>query len=206
MVSNLNPKTEEIPEEESGPSDAELVLKSQQGDIRAFDGLVERYHGRIYGLTYNMTSNREDAEDLTQEVFVKAFEALPRFKGKSSFYTWLYRIAVNKTINYRKKRNRKRALSLDQFDQDIKTDDVYHELTAKGSPLRNISLSELQEKLNEALQLLSEKHRTVVVMHDMQGIPHDEIAKVVGASVGTVRSRLFYARRQMQTELTEFMK
>ena len=206
MAKNLNPKVEEAPEEDAGPSDAELVLKSQQGDVRAFDVLVERYHGKIYGLTYNMTSNREDAEDLTQDVFVKAFEALPRFKGKSSFYTWLYRIAVNKTINYRKKRNRKRALSLDQFDQEIKTDDVYHDLTTKGSPLRNISLSELQEKLNEALQHLSEKHRTVVVMHDMQGIPHDEIAKVVGASVGTVRSRLFYARRQMQTELTEFVK
>ncbi|WP_372794785.1 RNA polymerase sigma factor [Pontiella sp.] len=199
------PETAESPEEE-GPPDAELVLKAQQGDVQAFDQLVERYHSKIYGLTYNMTSNREDAEDLTQEVFVKAFEALPRFKGKSSFYTWVYRIAVNKTINYRKKRNRKRALSLDSFDQDIKLDDAYHEMTAKGSPLRNISLSELQKKLNEALQNLSEKHRTVVVMHDMQGIPHDEIAKVVGASVGTVRSRLFYARRQMQTELSEFMK
>jgi RNA polymerase sigma-70 factor (ECF subfamily) len=206
MVDSLNPNTEEISEEAIGPDDEELVLKSQQGDVRAFDELVERYHGKIYSLTYNMTSNREDAEDLAQEVFVKAFEALPRFKGNSSFYTWLYRIAVNKTINYRKKRNRKRALSLDQFDQEIKLDDVYHDLTAKGSPLRSISLSELQEKLNEALQHLSEKHRTVVVMHDMQGIPHEEIAKVVKASVGTVRSRLFYARRQMQTELTEFMK
>lgn len=214
MAEDVQPKTDGIPEEIAGdtrpehddPPDGELVLKSQQGDIHAFDQLVDRYHGKIYGLTYNMTSNREDAEDLTQEVFVKAFEALPRFKGNSSFYTWIYRIAVNKTINYRKKRNRKRALSLDQFDQDIKTDDVYHDLTAKGSPLRNISLSELQIKLNEALQNLSEKHRTVVVMHDMQGIPHDEIAKVVGASVGTVRSRLFYARRQMQAELAEFMK
>ena len=191
---------------EGGLPDGDLVFKAQQGDLQAFDELVERYHGKIYGLTYNMTSNREDAEDLTQEVFVKAFNALPRFKGKSSFYTWVYRIAVNKTINYRKKRNRKRALSLDQFDQEIKTDDIYHDLTAKGSPLRNLSLTELQKKLNEALQTLSEKHRTVVIMHDMQGIPHEEIAKVVGASVGTIRSRLFYARRQMQTELTEFMK
>jgi RNA polymerase sigma factor (sigma-70 family) len=195
-----------LPEEEEGSQDSELVLLAQKGDLRAFDELVERYHGKIYGLTYNMTSNREDAEDLTQEVFVKAFEALPRFQGKSSFYTWIYRIAVNKTINYRKKRNRKRALSLDQFDQEIKMDGNYHDLTTKGSPLRNISLSELQIKLNKALQNLSEKHRTVVVMHDMQGIPHEEIAKVVGASVGTVRSRLFYARRQMQSELAEFMK
>ena len=205
---NLEPKEtpEEVPEIDEGPPEEELVRNAQQGDVHAFEELVERYHGKIYGLTYNMTSNREDAEDLTQEVFVKAFEALPRFKGKSSFYTWIYRIAVNKTINYRKKRNRKRALSLDQFDQEIKTDDVYHDLTSKGSPLRNISLTELQEKLNEALQNLSEKHRTVVVMHDMQGIPHEEIAKVVGASVGTVRSRLFYARRQMQSELAEFVK
>ncbi|MDZ8118285.1 RNA polymerase sigma factor [Pontiella agarivorans] len=224
MVDDVNPKPENIPDDkeafaeakdisaeeipaaEEGPSDVELVLKAQHGDVHAFDQLVERYHAKIYGLTYNMTSNREDAEDLTQEVFVKAYEALPRFKGKSSFYTWVYRIAVNKTINYRKKRNRKRALSLDSFEQEIKLDDAYHEMTAKGSPLRNISLSELQKKLNEALQNLSEKHRTVVVMHDMQGIPHEEIAKVVGASVGTVRSRLFYARRQMQTELAEFMK
>ncbi len=192
--------------EPQGPPDEELVLKSQQGDIHAFDELVERYHGKIYGLTYNMTSNREDAEDLTQDIFVKAYQALPRFKGNSSFYTWLYRIAVNKTINYRKKRNRKRAMSLDQFDHEIKLDDVYHDLASKGSPLRHLSLSELQKKLNEALQNLSEKHRTVVVLHDMQGIPHEEIAKMVGASVGTIRSRLFYARRQMQAELSEFMK
>ena len=221
MVADLNNAPEERPDEsemdmeslesqesvqDQGPSDDELVLQAQQGDIHAFDTLVERYHAKIYSLTYNMTSNREDAEDLTQEIFVKAFQALPRFKGKSSFYTWLYRIAVNKTINYRKKRNRKRAMSLDQFDNEIKLDDVYHDLTSKGSPLRNLSLSELQKKLNEAMQNLSEKHRTVVVLHDMQGIPHEEIAKMVGASVGTIRSRLFYARRQLQAELAEFMK
>ncbi len=206
MADDVHPAPDDELTADGGLPDADLVFKAQQGDLSAFDELVERYHGKIYGLTYNMTSNREDAEDLVQEVFVKAFNALPRFKGNSSFYTWVYRIAVNKTINYRKKRNRKRALSLDQFDQEIKTDDVYHDLTAKGSPLRNLSLTELQKKLNEALQALSEKHRTVVVMHDMQGIPHEEIAKVVGASVGTVRSRLFYARRQMQAELTEFMK
>ncbi len=211
MVADIHTEPGESPENEEPDvpqetPDDELVLKAQQGDVHAFDQLVERYHGKIYGLTYNMTSNREDAEDLTQEIFVKAFQALPRFKGKSSFYTWLYRIAVNKTINYRKKRNRKRAMSLDQFDQEIKTDEVYHDLTSKGSPLRNLSLTELQKKLNEALESLSEKHRTVVVLHDMQGIPHEEISKIVGASVGTIRSRLFYARRQLQVELSEFKK
>lgn len=100
MAADLNIEPDEVPEEqevdaealETGPADDELVLQAQQGDVHAFDQLVERYHAKIYGLTYNMTSNREDAEDLTQEIFVKAFQALPRFKGKSSFYTWLYRI------------------------------------------------------------------------------------------------------------------
>jgi RNA polymerase sigma-70 factor (ECF subfamily) len=186
--------------------DRQWVEMAQQGDVAAFDKLVEMYHSRIYTLTYQMTSNREDAEDLTQDIFVKAFEALPRFKGHSSFYTWLYRIGINKTINYRKKRNRNRPLSLDAMEQEVKQDEVYHDLSSKGSPLRNLSLSELQLKLNEAMQRLSEKHRTVVVMHDMQGIPHDEIANVVGVSVGTVRSRLFYARRQLQADLGEYVK
>lgn len=192
---NLEPKQD----------DSQWVELAKTGDTVAFDKLVELYHSRIYTLTYQMTSNREDAEDLTQEIFVKAFEALPRFKGRSSFYTWLYRIGINKTINYRKKRNRHRPLSLDAMEQEVKQDERYHDLSSKGSPLRNLSLSELQLKLNEAMQGLSEKHRTVVVMHDMQGIPHDEIAKVVGVSVGTVRSRLFYARRQLQADLGEYM-
>jgi len=187
-------------------SDIELVADAQLGDVVAFDELVDRYYGKIYGLIYNMTSNREDAEDLVQEVFVKAFTSLPRFRGKSSFYTWIYRIAINKTINYRKKRNAKRTFSLDQFDQEIKMDELYHDLTSKGSPLRNLNLTELQKRLNKALQGLSEKHRAVVILHDMQGIPHETIAKMVGTSVGTVRSRLFYARQQMQNELIEFIK
>ena len=193
---NLEPKQD----------DSQWVELAKTGDTVAFDKLVELYHSRIYTLTYQMTSNREDAEDLTQEIFVKAFEALPRFKGRSSFYTWLYRIGINKTINYRKKRNRNRPLSLDAMEQEVKQDERYHDLSSKGSPLRNLSLSELQLKLNEAMQGLSEKHRIVVVMHDMQGIPHDEIAKVVGVSVGTVRSRLFYARRQLQADLGEYMR
>lgn len=185
--------------------DNDLVRLAQEGDTDAFSTLVERYHSRIYTLTFQMTSSREDAEDLTQEVFVKAFEALPRFKGKSSFYTWLYRIGINKTINYRKKRNRNRPVSLDAMEQEVRSEESYHAFNSKGSPLRNVSLGELQKKLNEAMEGLSEKHRTVVVMHDMQGMPHDEIAKVVGVSVGTVRSRLFYARRQLQAELGDYV-
>ena len=192
-------------DEDKKNEDTELVALAQEGSTNSFNKLVDKYHSRIYSLTYQMTSNREDAEDLTQEIFIKAFEALPRFKGRSSFYTWLYRIGINKTINYRKKRNRNRPISIDALEQDITYDEVYAELDSKDSPLRHIGLNELQVKLNEAMQKLSFKHRTVVVMHDIEGIPHDEIAKIVGVSVGTIRSRLFYARRQLQADLGEYI-
>jgi RNA polymerase sigma-70 factor (ECF subfamily) len=194
-----------IPDEvEEDPTDRELVARAQNLDTEAYNELIRRYHGKIYALVYNMTSNREDAEDLVQEVFVKAYSALKRFKGDSSFYTWVYRIAVNRTINYVKKRKRRAGISLDDMDGAIERDPVMVDLSAKESPFRDATLSELQEKLNTALQTLSEKHRTVVVLHDIQGVPHEEIGQMLGVSAGTVRSRLFYARQILQAELAEY--
>ena len=181
-----------------------LVGRASRGDLAAYDELVRRYQTRIYSLAYNMTSNKEDAEDMVQDVFVKAFSALKNFQGTSSFYTWIYRIAINRTINFLKKRKRKQALSLNDVDEGVERDPAYVELSARESPVRDASLAELQEKLNKALLTLSEKHRTVVVLHDIQGMPHDEIARMTGCSEGTVRSRLFYARQQLQGELAEF--
>lgn len=186
------------------PDDMELVSRSQAGETAAYEELVRRYHGKIYGLVYSMTSSREDAEDLTQEVFVKAWKALGRFRGQSGFYTWVYRIAINRTINFRKKRNRRQGVSFEDFDPDIKQAETYKAFSSKGSVLRKMSLSEFQKKMNEALLTLSEKHRAVVVMHDVQGMPHADIAKIMHCSEGTVRSRLFYARKQLQVELAEF--
>ncbi len=188
------------------PDDRELVTRAQQGDIPAYDQLVQRHQGRIYGLIYNMTGNQQDTEDLVQEVFLKGFKVIKRFKGKSSFYTWIYRIAINRTINFVKKRRNRATLSLNDLDASVENDPAYVELSARESPLRDASLSELQEKLNKALQALSEKHRSVVVLHDIQGIPHDEIGKMMNCSPGTVRSRLFYARQQLQNELAEYVK
>ncbi len=185
-------------------TDRELVARAQQQDVAAYDELVQRYYKKIYALLYNMTSNKEDAEDLIQEVFVKAYSALTRFKGDSSFYTWVYRIAVNRAINYVKRRNKRAGISLDNVDSGIERDKAYVELSAKESPFRDATLSELQEKLNTALQKLSDKHRVVVVMHDIEGVPHDEIARVLGVSSGTVRSRLFYARQILQSELADY--
>ena len=181
----------------------ELIERAQRGDIHAFDHLMTEVQGRIYGLLYNMTSSKEDAEDLLQEVFLKAFQSLPKFRGHSSFYTWVYRIAVNRAINYVKKRKKRQGLSLDDMDLGIERDPALVQMANVDTPEREIRLKELQENLNEALQTLSEKHRTVVIMHDIQGLPHHEIADVLDCSPGTVRSRLFYARRELQAILSE---
>lgn len=187
------------------PPDDELVGRAQQGDVDAYSELVRRHQRKIYALVYHMTSNKEDAEDITQDVFVKAYASLGGFKRDAGFYTWIYRIAVNRTINFRKQRSRRTAVSLDDVDEAVERDPAYVELVARESPVRDASLGELQKKLNEALLTLSEKHRAVVVLHDVQGVPHDEIARMLRVSTGTVRSRLFYARQMMQNELKEFL-
>lgn len=200
---NKVPKTEQSEKE---PDDLSLVHRAQAGDFSAYEELVRRYHGKIYGLVYGMVSNREDAEDLAQEVFVKAWKALGHFREQSGFYTWIYRIALNRTINFRKRRNRRQTVNFDEFDPDIKTAESYREFSSKGSVLRKMSLSEFQEKMNAAMLTLSDKHRAVVTMHDVQGMPHAEIAKIMSCSEGTVRSRLFYAHKKLQAELAEFVK
>lgn len=186
------------------PKDTELVARTKEGDAGAFDELVRRYSPRVYGLVYNMTSNHEETNDVLQDVFLKAFRSIKGFRGDSSFYTWIHTIAMNMTINFLKKRNRRRGLSLDDVDSHIENDPDFIEATAGSDPRREANLSELQKRLNEAMQKLSHDHRAVVTMFDIQGMPHAEIAKILGISEGTVRSRLFYAHRQLQNYLEEF--
>ena len=184
----------------------DLVKLARRGDLKAYDELVKRYQERIYATIYHMTSNHEDANDLAQESFIKAFSALKSFKGGSTFYTWLYRIAVNKTINFLKQRKNKYHLSLNDIDFNAEHDPDLMALISDKTPTRDVALSELQKKLNEALLKLSEPHRMVVVLHDVQGLSHDEIADVMDCNIGTVRSRLFYARQQMQGQLADYLK
>ena len=186
--------------------DAELIARTQAGDASAFDRLVVKYSPRLYGLVYNMTSNHEDTNDLLQDIFAKAYRSINGFRGKSSFYTWMHSISVNMTINFLKKRGRRYAMSLDDIDSNIQNDKEFIELTATASPVRETDLAELQQRLNEAMMKLSYEHRAVVTMFDIQGMPHAEIAKVMGVSEGTVRSRLFYAHRLLQNSLEEFRK
>ncbi|MDQ3313074.1 MAG: sigma-70 family RNA polymerase sigma factor [Verrucomicrobiota bacterium] len=186
--------------------DQQLVARTQEGDVAAFDRLVVKYTARLYGLIYNMTSNHEDTNDLLQDVFSKAYKSIRGFRGKSSFYTWIHSIAVNMTLNFLKKRGRRFNLSLDDVDASIQNDKEFLELTQTSSPVREADLSELQLRLNEAMMKLSDEHRAVVTMFHIQGMPHAEISKILRVSEGTVRSRLFYANRQLQNYLEEFRK
>jgi RNA polymerase sigma-70 factor (ECF subfamily) len=193
--------------EPTAPVDEEtLVQRARGGDLTAYDELVKRYQERIYATIYHMTSNHEDANDLAQESFIKAFQALKHFKGGSSFYTWLYRIAVNKTINFLKQRRHRVHMSLNDLDFNAEHDPDLMALISDKTPRREAGLTELQEKLNAALLKLSEPHRLVVVLHDVQGLSHEEIAKVMNCNIGTVRSRLFYARQQLQAWLADYLK
>jgi RNA polymerase sigma-70 factor (ECF subfamily) len=194
------------PEPPAPVEELQLVTRARQGDLKAYDELVQRYQQRIYATIYHMTSNHEDANDLAQESFIKAFQALKSFKGGSSFYTWLYRIAVNHTINFLKQRKNRTHMSLNDLDFNAEHDPDLVALISDQTPRRASGLKELQEKLNEALLKLSEPHRLVVVLHDVQGQSHEEIAKIMDCNIGTVRSRLFYARQQLQSWLSDYLK
>jgi RNA polymerase sigma-70 factor (ECF subfamily) len=183
-----------------------LVRKAKAGNLRAYDELVRRYQERVYSTIYHMTANHEDANDLAQETFIKAYRALKSFKGDSSFFTWIYRIAVNKTINFLKQRKHRYLLSLNDLDFNAEHDPDVIALISEKTPRREIGLAELQEKLNVALQKLSEKHRLVVTLHDIQGLSHEEISRIMKCNEGTVRSRLFYARQQLQATLSDYLK
>jgi RNA polymerase sigma factor (sigma-70 family) len=197
-------KARTMQDDDSRRHDDELITRAQAGDAAAFDELIVKYSPRLYGLVYNMTSNHEDTNDLMQDIWSKAYRSIAGFRGKSSFYTWIHSIGVNMTINFLKKRGRRFHMSLDDIDSNIQHDKEFIELTATSNPVREADLGELQKRLNEAMQKLSEDHRAVVTMFDIQGMPHAEIAKILGISEGTVRSRLFYAHRQLQNFLSEF--
>jgi RNA polymerase sigma factor (sigma-70 family) len=188
-------------------ADVEIVRRVQAGDVAAFDKLIGKYRERVYGIVYNLTSNREDAADLTQEAFIKAFQSIHRFGGQSSFFTWLYRIAVNSTLSHLRKARLRSFFSLERIHSDEPVSkEIIAALTDKTGAERDAYVRELQEKLNDAVQKLSIKHRTVVTLFEIDGLSHQEIAEVMNCSVGTVRSRLHYAKQLLQAELQPYMR
>ena len=209
-------KIELMPEEHSqtlkGAAEAEghledvrLVSRAQAGEAKAFDALVLKHTQKLYGLVYHMTSNHDDTNDLLQDIWTKVYRSLAGFRGASRFTTWVHSIAVNMTINFVKRRARRRSVSLE--DAVLQEGDFGAEealFVSPHTPRTEASLGELQRQLTVALEKLTPEHRAVVTMFDIQGMAHAEISKILGVSEGTVRSRLFYAHRQLQSYLGEF--
>lgn len=186
-------------------SDDLLVGRAKARDPDAFRQLVERHRRKVYGIAWGMTGNHGDADDIAQETFVKAYRRLGEFEGQSGFYTWLYRIATNCSLDLlrRKGRRAERDLEgvLDAAERPLPL--------RRGTPpdaRREAAAGELREAVRRGVSELPGKHRAALVLHDIEGMPHDEIARMLGCSPGTVRSRLHYARLAMQRKLRKFVE
>jgi RNA polymerase sigma-70 factor (ECF subfamily) len=183
---------------ESMPSDEELIARTRRGDRAAFQGLVEKYQRRIYAVTYGLLGNREDALDAVQDAFIKAYNSLDKFKGRSGFYTWLYRIATNAAIDLGRKTSRRDEI---EFREDIEADEEkgsYPVGPAPENPADDLMRKELGELIEDAIGQLPPEQRTAIVLRQIEGLSYREIAKVMKCSQGTVMSRLHYGRKRLQ--------
>src|SRR5713226_5429792 len=186
-------------------SELDLVKQCQAGDAEAFDQLVIRYRTRVFAMIYNMVHNEQDAWDLAQDSFVKAWKSIKRFRGRSSFYTWIYRIVMNVTIDWLRKKHVKGAGV--EFDDTIQLREVNpaSKTLPKANPLpyERMQRTEIREKIDNAIAHLSPEHRAVILMKETEGMQYHEIAEALGCSIGTVMSRLFYARKKLQNLLKD---
>ena len=184
-------------------SDAELVQQCQAGNTAAFDQLVGRYRTRIFGMIYNMVHSEQDAWDLSQDSFLKAWKSIGRFRGQSSFYTWIYRIVMNVTIDWLRKKQVKGtgaefddAIQLKEIDPASRTAPK-----ANALPHERMQDQEIRARIDAAIAQLSPEHRAVILMKEMEDMQYNEIAEALDCSIGTVMSRLFYARKKLQNLL-----
>jgi RNA polymerase sigma-70 factor (ECF subfamily) len=186
------------------PDDGTLVKRCQAGDSSAFDELVTRYRTKVFTMVYGMVQNEQDAWDLAQEGFLKAWRSIHRFKGQSSFYTWLYRIMTNVTIDSLR---RKGIHGEAEFDDRISPDSVEpgSRTTPSSVPLphKKLEHNEIRHRIDEAIAKLSAEHRAVIVMKEIEDLQYSEIAEILECSIGTVMSRLFYARKKLQSLLRD---
>jgi len=185
--------------------DFRLVALAQQGDMSAYDALVTRHRGKIFAMIRNMIHQEADAWDISQDVFIKAWHALPKFEAKARFSTWLYRIAHNAVYDWTRKRKIESAGELnDEIFERERIDSASFTTPSGGeSPADSMSHGELRMKIQTALGKLSPEHREVVILKDVQGLSYKEIAEAMSSTLGTVMSRLFYARQKLQALLKD---
>ena len=204
LRSRVKPKRDAM-EPPRSDEDKQLVARTQEGDAGAFDELVVKYTPRLYGLVYNMTSNHEDTNDLLQDVFSKAYKSIGGFRGKSSFYTWIYRIVTNVTIDWlRKKQVKGSGTEFDDAVQLKEIDPASRTVPkADALPHERMERKEIRARIDAAIQQLSPEHRAVILMKETEDMQYHEIAEALGCSIGTVMSRLFYARKKLQNLLRD---
>lgn len=179
-------------------ADVELLRAVKAGDATAYRGLVEKYQGRVYAMVYGMVRNREDARDITQEAFVKAYGSLESFRLESSFYTWLYRIAMNLAIDFIRKKQRQGTTSFEESiatrDEDGGIAEVHHE----DDPRRLLERKRLYERIMDAMEQLPTDQKQAILLRELEGLSYKEISEIMDIPEGTVMSRLFYARKKLQ--------
>jgi RNA polymerase sigma-70 factor (ECF subfamily) len=184
--------------------DRELVESARKGDRDAFRTLYDRYHRRAYALAFGVLRHQDDALDVVQDAFIKAHRYLDKFEGNSSFYTWLYRIVMNLAIDHLRKHRRVRPVELDEqhLEEGVGDDSLLPKVLG-GNPGRALLDKEIRARIDEALGELSENHRAVLVMRELEGMSYEEMAQAMNCSKGTIMSRLFHARKNMQKRLVD---
>lgn len=188
--------------------DENLVKLAQNGDTEAYGVLVERYQRRVFNVCYGVVRNHDDATDLAQDAFIKAFRSLSRFRGNSKFYTWIYRIAKNVCIDHIRKQKRRNSVEFDDavgHDEPVSPGASLLPSALGINPARVAGRRELLDQIDNALSTLSENHREVIVLREIEGLSYQEIAETVDISIGTVMSRLFHARKNMQSALSDYV-
>jgi RNA polymerase sigma-70 factor, ECF subfamily len=188
--------------DQSSADDQTLVRASQRGDMAAFEELVARHRDRIYARAYSMMRNEEEAVDLSQEAWVKGWQRLAQFQGDSSFGTWMTRIVINLCLDQLRKHKRQRAESIEAMDEE--SGGVERQMpVVTVNPTAGLERGELRQRIDKAMSQLSYEHRTVLVLHEFEEMEYKAIAKAMGCSMGTVMSRLFYARRKLAALLAD---
>jgi len=186
-------------------SELDLIRRCQAGDTEAFDELVTRNRTRVFSMIYNMVHSEQDAWDLAQDSFLKAWRSIKRFRGRSSFYTWIYRIVMNVTIDWLRKKHVKGAGA--EFDDAtlLKEVDPASKTVPKAEalPYETMERGEIRARIDQAIAQLSPEQRAVILMKEVEGMQYHEIAEALGCSIGTVMSRLFYARKKLQNLLRD---
>ncbi len=189
-------------------NETKLVERAQDGDRQAFQKLVEKYQRKVYGVCIGMLKDEADSKDVSQEVFIKVYRYIDNFNFESSFYTWLYRITVNKCIDFIRKQKRKKEVDYDDEilrDGDVEGDEHILPSRLGIDPDKAYGRKELRANMLKALETLSEKHRTILVLREVEGLSYLEMAEVLDVSKGTVMSRLYHARRYFQEAVEEYV-